>query len=67
MAKSRVVADINQQIEKRKKFHRRRAHDEDKDITYINERNRRFNEKIDRSYSKYTTEIKKNLERGTAI
>ena len=27
-------------------------HDEDKDITYINERNRKFNEKIDRSYSK---------------
>jgi len=27
-------------------------HDEDKDITYINERNRKLNEKIDRSYSK---------------
>ena len=44
-----------------------RIHDEDKDITYINERNRKFNEKIDRSYSKYTQEIKQNLERGTAI
>lgn len=40
------------QIAKRKNFHRRRMHDEDKDITYINERNRKFNEKIDRSYSK---------------
>ena len=67
MAKSRLVADINVQIEKRKKFHRRRLHDDDKDITYINERNRKFNEKIDRSYSKYTQEIKSNLERGTAI
>ena len=67
MAKSRLTADINKQIERRQKFHRRRCHDEDKDITYINERNRKFNEKIERSYSKYTTEIKQNLERGTAI
>ena len=67
MAKSRLVADVNRQIEKRQKFHRRRLHDDDKDITYINERNRKFNEKIDRSYSKYTQEIKTNLERGTAI
>merc|ERR1712227_486927 len=67
LAKSRLTADINKQIERRQKFHRRRCHDEDKDITYINERNRKFNEKIDRSYSKYTTEIKQNLERGTAI
>lgn len=66
-AKSRLVASVNAQIAKRKKFHRRRIHDEDKDITYINERNRKFNEKIDRSYSKYTQEIKQNLERGTAI
>merc|ERR1712130_750014 len=66
-AKSRLVAAVNEQIAKRKNFHRRRIHDEDKDITYINERNRKFNEKIDRSYSKYTQEIKQNLERGTAI
>ena len=90
-AKSRLVAAVNEQIAKRKNFHRRRLlfsfqlknflfkiftkllfsifriHDEDKDITYINERNRKFNEKIDRSYSKYTQEIKQNLERGTAI
>jgi len=67
MAKSRLVADVNKQIEKRQKFHRRRIHDEDKDITYINERNRKFNEKIERAYSMYTTDIKANLERGTAI
>jgi len=66
-AKSRLVNVVKAQIDKRKKFHRRRMHDEDKDITYINERNRKFNEKIDRSYSKYTQEIKQNLERGTAI
>ena len=36
-------------------------------IDYINERNMQFNKKIDRFYGKYTTDIKQNLERGTAV
>lgn len=54
-------------IEKRSKYSRRRAHDDDEDIDYINERNMRFNKKLERFYGKYTGDIKQNLERGTAI
>lgn len=46
---------------------RRRQHNEDEDITYINERNARFNKKISRAYDKATKEIRDNLERGTAL
>lgn len=40
---------------------------EEKDVDYVNERNRRFNEKLERNYSQYAAEIKRNLERGTAL
>ena len=53
--------------EKRKKYSRRRAFDEEADIDYINERNMKFNQKLERFYGKYTAEIKQNLERGTAV
>jgi pre-mRNA-splicing factor SYF2 len=63
----RMVDDINNQIEKRSKFSRRRRFDDDADIDYINERNMKFNKKLERFYGQYTTEIKQNLERGTAV
>lgn len=66
-AVSRLVDDLDKQIKKREKYSRRRAYDEDEDIDYINERNMKFNKKLERFYGKYTTEIKQNLERGTAI
>ncbi|CAG8515153.1 371_t:CDS:2 [Rhizophagus irregularis] len=53
-------------IAQREKFSRRKKAEDDDEITYINMRNRRFNEKIGRFYDKYTREIKGNLERGTA-
>ena len=37
------------------------------DIGHINQRNKRFNEKINRNYDRHTAEIKQNLERGTAL
>ena len=40
---------------------------EGEDISYINKRNKRFNEKINRNYDKHTAEIRQNLERGTAL
>lgn len=64
---SRLVDDLDKQMKKREKYSRRRAYDEDEDIDYINERNMKFNKKLERFYGKYTTEIKQNLERGTAI
>ncbi|RIA96429.1 SYF2 splicing factor-domain-containing protein [Glomus cerebriforme] len=63
----RVVADVNKTIAKREKSSRQKTVNEEDDITYINERNRRFNEKIGRYYDKYTKEIKENFERGTAL
>lgn len=54
-------------IAKREKYSRRRIHNDDADIDYINERNMKFNKKLERFYGQYTTEIKQNLERGTAV
>ena len=54
-------------IDKRKKYSRRRAFDPDSDVDYINERNKKFNEKLERFYGQHTAEIKQNLERGTAV
>ena len=61
------MSHVHFRIEKRSKYSRRRAHDEDDDIDYINERNMKFNQKLERFYGKYTQEIKQNLERGTAV
>uniref|UniRef100_A0A3Q4H2F3 Pre-mRNA-splicing factor SYF2 n=1 Tax=Neolamprologus brichardi TaxID=32507 RepID=A0A3Q4H2F3_NEOBR len=63
----RMVEDVEKQIEKRSKYSRRRAYNDDADIDYINERNAKFNKKAERFYGKYTAEIKQNLERGTAV
>ncbi|KAI8805013.1 SYF2 splicing factor-domain-containing protein [Cladochytrium replicatum] len=63
----RVVKDLEKQLEARDKFSRRRAYHEDDEITFINERNMRFNKKIGRAYDKYTAEIKASFERGTAL
>lgn len=40
---------------------------EGSDVSYINQRNKRFNQKISRNYDESTAEIKQNLERGTAL
>lgn len=62
-----MVQDLEQQISKRQKYSRRRTHNDDADIDYINERNAKFNKKLERFYGEHTAEIKQNLERGTAI
>ena len=63
----RMAEDVNQQVDKRNKFSRRRMFDEDADVDYINERNMKFNKKLERFYGDYTKDIKDNLERGTAV
>ncbi|KAJ3509930.1 hypothetical protein NMY22_g16133 [Coprinellus aureogranulatus] len=63
----RVVGKVNKDIEKKAKFHRKRVNEVEGDITYINEHNRVFNNKIKRYYDKYTTEIRESFERGTAL
>ncbi|XP_019761010.1 pre-mRNA-splicing factor Syf2 [Dendroctonus ponderosae] len=62
-----LVKSVEDQIAKRNKYSRRRMHNDDADIDYINERNAKFNKKLERSYGEHTTEIKQNLERGTAV
>ena len=62
-----MAGEIEAQIEKRAQFSRRRTFNDEKDVTSINERNRRFNDKLERNYSKYSNEIRGNLERGTAM
>lgn len=52
---------------KRDQYHRRRMVDPDAPIDFINERNRKFNHKLERYFGKYTEDIKEDLERGTAI
>lgn len=63
----KMVEDVNKQIEVRSKRSRRRRFDDEADVDYINERNMRFNKKLERFYGSYTDEIKQNFERGTAM
>jgi len=62
-----MVRELKDQEDRRKKFSRRRTWNEETDISFINESNRRFNIKAARAYDKYTTELRENLERGTAL
>ncbi|KAJ6619010.1 Pre-mRNA-splicing factor Syf2 [Pseudolycoriella hygida] len=62
-----MVKDLENQISKRKSFSRRRTHNDDASIDFINEKNARFNKKLERFYGEHTAEIKQHLERGTAI
>jgi len=62
-----LVKELAQQVSKRNQFSRRRTWYEDRDIDFINERNRKFNQKVARAFDQYTSEIRENLERGTAL
>ncbi len=63
----KMAKDVEAQAAKREKYSRRRMHDDDADIDYINERNKNFNKKLERFYNDYTKDIRDNLERGTAV
>jgi pre-mRNA-splicing factor SYF2 len=64
---ARLVKQMEVAEEKHKKWSRHRVANPDATVDYINDRNRRFNEKVARAYDKYTVEIRQNLERGTAL
>lgn len=67
-AVDRLVDDIRRAEEARLKKRRERGRgDEDGDVTYINEKNKQFNQKLARFYNKYTADIRESFERGTAI
>ena len=62
-----MAKEVEEVIEKRNQFSRKRMEDDSKDVTSINDRNRKFNQKLDRNYAKFANQIKGNLERGTAM
>eukprot|EP00761_Pharyngomonas_kirbyi_P013002 gb/GECH01013029.1/.p1 GENE.gb/GECH01013029.1/~~gb/GECH01013029.1/.p1 ORF type:complete len:288 (+),score=93.16 gb/GECH01013029.1/:1-864(+) len=64
---NRMVNELKETEERRSKFSRRRPYNDDEYVDYINDRNKVFNKKISRAFDDYTTEIKENLERGTAL
>ncbi|KAF7590436.1 hypothetical protein BBP40_002840 [Aspergillus hancockii] len=67
-AVDKLVADMRKAEDARlKKRRERRGGDDDADVTYINEKNKQFNQKLARFYNKYTTEIRDSFERGTMI
>lgn len=69
-AVDRLVADLRKSEEaslKRRRERMARNGDDGGDVTYINEKNKQFNQKLARFYNKYTAEIRESFERGTMI
>ncbi|KAJ9625672.1 Pre-mRNA-splicing factor SYF2 [Taxawa tesnikishii (nom. ined.)] len=63
----RLVGEIQKAEEVRLKNRRNRKDQDDGDVTYINDKNKQFNQKLARFYNKYTADIRESFERGTAI
>ena len=68
-AVDRLVEDLQRAEEQRLKKRKERMaqNGDDGDVTYINEKNKQFNQKLSRFYNKYTAEIRDSFERGTMI
>lgn len=60
----RLVAELKK--DETKKL-RRKEGVEEEDVTYINDKNKNFNQKLARAYGAYTKEIRDSFERGTMI
>jgi len=65
--KARLQEAMEKMTAKKKEWSRRRTFIAEEDATYVNERNRHFNKKLERSFGAYTEETRQNLERGTAL
>ncbi len=61
-----LANEMKRRIEKQK-AKRDRLEFEGEDVSWINQRNKKFNQKISRNFDKHTAEIRQNLERGTAL
>ena len=68
-AVDRLVSDLKkaEEVRLRKRRERMAQNGDDGDVTYINEKNKQFNQKLSRFYNKYTADIRDSFERGTAI
>eukprot|EP01091_Cochliopodium_minus_P007482 TRINITY_DN1736_c0_g1_i2.p1 TRINITY_DN1736_c0_g1~~TRINITY_DN1736_c0_g1_i2.p1 ORF type:complete len:148 (-),score=45.07 TRINITY_DN1736_c0_g1_i2:55-498(-) len=62
-----LVKTLDQLEDRRKNFSKRRRYYDEKDVDSINRKNEEFNKRIEKSYGKYSVDIKDNLERGTAL
>ncbi|KAL9106838.1 MAG: hypothetical protein Q9227_008171 [Pyrenula ochraceoflavens] len=65
----KLVEDLRKAEESRlrKRRDRGRNREEDGDVTFINDKNKQFNQKLARFYNKYTADIRESFERGTAV
>jgi len=63
----RMATELEDNIEKRRKFSRHRSNQDVGDMTCINNRNKHYNRKLARAFDPYTIDLKQNLERGTAL
>ncbi|KAI0902240.1 SYF2 splicing factor-domain-containing protein [Annulohypoxylon nitens] len=65
----RLVGDLQKAEDQRLRKRRERMaqNGDEGDVTYINEKNKQFNQKLSRFYNKYTAEIRDSFERGTMI
>jgi cyclophilin family peptidyl-prolyl cis-trans isomerase len=66
-AVDRMVAELENKKKRASQFSRRRKYRDDDDVDYINDRNAKFNKKIERAFGEFTKETKANLERGSAL
>jgi pre-mRNA-splicing factor SYF2 len=56
--KEALANEIKEDQEKRTKLSKRKAYDAEEDVTFINERNARFNRKASRAYDNYTEDLR---------
>ncbi|SCV69086.1 BQ2448_2106 [Microbotryum intermedium] len=63
----RVIGKINLDLNARENRSRERKNEVEGDITYINEKNKHFNKKLERYYDAVTKDIRDSFERGTAL
>ncbi|KAK7536865.1 SYF2 splicing factor-domain-containing protein [Phyllosticta citribraziliensis] len=66
----RLVGAMKKAEEQRLKARRARGINDAEDagdVTYINQKNKQFNDKLARFYNKYTADIRESFERGTAL
>ena len=63
----KLIHKMNMDADKRNKFSRKRKNEGHQDVTYINEKNRQFNKKLERYFNKYTQSMRDSFERGTAV
>jgi pre-mRNA-splicing factor SYF2 len=63
----RLAEELKRRASKTEKRKQKEMEFESTDVSYINKRNKKFNEKISRNYDNASNEIRQNLERGTAL